>query len=106
MTFQSLNPATGKLLKKFDELTDKELETKIVAAATCFETWRKKTYAERAVIVANAAAIMHAKADEFAHTMTLEMGCSPYDLRRDWDAASLVPGSARRSWRSRQECLS
>jgi succinate-semialdehyde dehydrogenase/glutarate-semialdehyde dehydrogenase len=74
MSYQSLNPATGKLLKKFDELTDKELETKIAAATTCFETWRKKTYAERAVVVAKAAAILHAKADEFAHTMTLEMG--------------------------------
>ena len=42
MTYQSLNPATGKLLKKFDELTDKELETKIATAATCFETWRTK----------------------------------------------------------------
>ena len=40
MTYQSLNPATGKLLKKFEELTDKELETKIAAAAACFETWR------------------------------------------------------------------
>jgi succinate-semialdehyde dehydrogenase / glutarate-semialdehyde dehydrogenase len=28
MTYQSLNPAIGKLLKKFEELTDKELETK------------------------------------------------------------------------------
>ena len=27
MTYQSLNPATGKLLKKFEELTDKELES-------------------------------------------------------------------------------
>jgi succinate-semialdehyde dehydrogenase / glutarate-semialdehyde dehydrogenase len=74
MTYQSLNPATGKLLKKFEELTDKELETKIAAAATCFKTWRHKSYAERAVIVAKAAAIMAAKVDEFAHTMTLEMG--------------------------------
>src|SRR6202046_83224 len=73
MSYQSPNPATGELLKKFDELTDKELETKIATAAACFETWRKKTYAERAVIVAKASAIMHAKADEFAHTMTLEM---------------------------------
>ena len=32
MTYQSLNPATGKLLKKFEELTDKELETKIATA--------------------------------------------------------------------------
>src|SRR5580704_13683176 len=74
MSYQSLNPATGKLLKKFDELTDKELETKIAAAAACFQTWRHKTYAERAAIVGKAAAIMTAKADEFAQTMTLEMG--------------------------------
>jgi succinate-semialdehyde dehydrogenase / glutarate-semialdehyde dehydrogenase len=74
MTYQSLNPATGKLLKKFEELTDKQLETKIAAAATCFATWRHKSYAERAAIVAKAAAIMAAKVDEFAHTMTLEMG--------------------------------
>ena len=74
MTYQSVNPATGKLLKKFKELTDKELETKLGTAATCYETWRHKSYAERAVIVAKASAILHAKADEFAHTMTLEMG--------------------------------
>jgi succinate-semialdehyde dehydrogenase/glutarate-semialdehyde dehydrogenase len=74
MGYQSFNPATGKLLKSFDELTDKQLETKIVTAATCFETWKKKSYAERAVIVAKASELLHAKADEFARIMTLEMG--------------------------------
>ena len=74
MTYQSVNPADGKLLKKFEELTDKELATKLATAASCFETWRHKTYAERAVIVAKAATIMHERADAFARTMTLEMG--------------------------------
>src|SRR5271154_3167362 len=74
MTYQSLNPATGRLLKKFDELTDKELETKIATAVTCFETWRQKTYAERAVVIAKAAELLHAEAAKFAHIMTLEMG--------------------------------
>ena len=55
--YQSTNPATGKVLKKFESLTDKELEAKIATAAKCFETWRHKTYAERAVIVAKAAEI-------------------------------------------------
>jgi hypothetical protein len=31
MIYQSLNPATGKLLKKFDGLTDKELEMATIA---------------------------------------------------------------------------
>jgi succinate-semialdehyde dehydrogenase/glutarate-semialdehyde dehydrogenase len=74
MTYQSLNPATGKLLKKFDELTDKELETKIAKAEACFETWRHKTYAERAKIVNKAAKLLHDQADHFAHVMTQEMG--------------------------------
>ena len=90
MSYQSLNPATGKLLKKFDELTDKELENKIATAAACFETWRKKTYAERAVIVAKAAAIMHAKADEFAHTMTLEMGKRISEARGEVEFSSNI----------------
>jgi succinate-semialdehyde dehydrogenase/glutarate-semialdehyde dehydrogenase len=36
MTYQSLNPATGKLLRKFEELTDKELESKMRAVSA----WR------------------------------------------------------------------
>ena len=74
MAYQSLNPATGKLLKKFDELTNKQLEEKLATAEKCFKTWKRKTYAERAVIVAKAAALMHDRAEELAHTMTLEMG--------------------------------
>jgi len=74
MAYQSLNPATGKLLKKFEELTNKQLEEKLATAEKCFKTWKLKTYAERAVIVAKAAALMHDRVDELAHTMTLEMG--------------------------------
>jgi len=74
MSYQSVNPYDGKILKTFEELTDKELETALATAAMCFETWRHKTYAERAVIVAKVAALMHQKVEELAHTMTLEMG--------------------------------
>jgi succinate-semialdehyde dehydrogenase / glutarate-semialdehyde dehydrogenase len=74
MTYQSVNPYDGKTLKTFEEMTDKQLETAIETAAKCFETWRKKTYAERAGVVAKAAAIMHARVDEFARPVTLEMG--------------------------------
>jgi len=90
MTYQSLNPATGKLLKKFDELTDKQLEEKLATAATCFETWKHKTYAERAIVVAKAAAIMHAKADEFAQIMTLEMGKRINEARGEVEFSSSI----------------
>jgi succinate-semialdehyde dehydrogenase/glutarate-semialdehyde dehydrogenase len=54
MAYQSVNPYDGKLLKAFDELTDKQLETALETAATCFDTWRHTTFAERAAVVAKA----------------------------------------------------
>ena len=74
MTYQSVNPSNGKTLKTFKTLTDTQLEAAIATAATCFETWREKTYAERAIVVAKAAALLHERADEFAQLATLEMG--------------------------------
>jgi len=74
MSYQSFNPATGKLVKSFNEINDVEFEKKIATAAACYEEWRHTTYAQRAVIVAKAAAILKAKIDDFARPMTIEMG--------------------------------
>src|SRR5450759_4951150 len=74
MAYQSVNPYDGKIRKTFKELTDNQLETAIKTAATCFETWRHTTFAERAVVVIKAATIMRARVDEFARPVTLEMG--------------------------------
>ncbi len=75
MTYQSVNPADGKLLKKFDELTDKELETKLAAAASllrdlaaqdlCRAGSRSSPRRPRSCTT---------RSTSFAHTMTLEMG--------------------------------
>jgi succinate-semialdehyde dehydrogenase/glutarate-semialdehyde dehydrogenase len=74
MTYQSINPNTGKALKTFEQLTDKQLDDKLATAATCFQTWKQKPYAERATIVAKAAELMRAHVDDFAKLATLEMG--------------------------------
>jgi succinate-semialdehyde dehydrogenase/glutarate-semialdehyde dehydrogenase len=74
MTYQSINPNTGKTLKTFEQLSDKQLDDKLAAAATCFQTWKQKSYSERAVIVAKAAELMRAHVDDFAKLATLEMG--------------------------------
>ena len=89
MTYQSLSPFDGKLIKDFEDINGAEYETKLAAAQTCFETWRHKTYAERAVIIAKAAKLLHDEADAFAHTMTLEMG------KRIGEARAEVEFSAR-----------
>ena len=90
MTYASINPADGKLLKKFEEINDKEFETKIATAQACYETWRHKTYAERAVIIGKAAEIMHKKCDEFARIMTLEMGKRIGEARGEVEFSSRI----------------
>lgn len=74
MTYQSVSPVDGKILETFEELTDKQLDKALETAATCFETWKNRTFAERSAVAAKAAAIMRARVDEFARLVTLEMG--------------------------------
>ncbi len=74
MTYQSINPYNGTILKTFEELTDQQLETAIDAAQHCFETWRHTTFAHRSAILKRAAAILRSRVDDFARPITLEMG--------------------------------
>jgi len=74
MAYQSVNPNTGKLVKSFEHLTSPQLEMKLAAADSCFQTWKHTSYAERAVILNKAGALLHAHVDDFAKLATLEMG--------------------------------
>ena len=90
MTYQSVNPFDGKVSKTFPELTDRQLESAMATAATCYETWRGKTYAERAAVVERAAAILHSRADEFARHATLEMGKRISEARGEVEFSSRI----------------
>ncbi|WP_284945055.1 NAD-dependent succinate-semialdehyde dehydrogenase [Acidisoma cladoniae] len=90
MGYESVNPFNGKSLKTFETLTDKDLEAKLTIAAACFQTWRHKTYAERAVIVAKAAVLMHEQVETLAHTMTLEMGKRINEARGEVEFSSNI----------------
>jgi len=74
VSYQSVNPSTGKPIKTFDEMSDAQLETALATAATCFGQWRMRSYDARAAIVAKAAELLAANVDKFARLATLEMG--------------------------------
>ena len=90
MTYQSLSPFDGVLIKDFADISAVEYESKLAAAQTCFETWRHKTYAERSVVIAKAAKLLHEQADAFAHTMTLEMGKRIGEARGEVEFSSRI----------------
>ena len=74
MAYQSVNPNTGKMLKSFEHLSPKQLETSIATAAEAFQLWMHQSYDERAVVVHRAAELLRSHVDDFAKLLTLEMG--------------------------------
>ena len=90
MTYQSLSPFDGKLIKGFDDINASEYEAKLAAAQTCYESWRHTSYADRAVIIAKAAKLLHEQADVFARIMTQEMGKRIGEARGEVEFSSRI----------------
>ncbi|CAN7668743.1 NAD-dependent succinate-semialdehyde dehydrogenase [Caballeronia sp. LjRoot34] len=75
MAYQTINPATGKLVKSFLEISDAEAFGALETADHIYRSdWQHRSVAQRAQVVARAAAILRDKAEEYAQYMTLEVG--------------------------------
>lgn len=74
MALQSINPATGEIIKDFAELTDEELEQKLVLAQATYETWRGVPVQERAEHLRNIARVLREHKAEYAAIITSEVG--------------------------------
>jgi succinate-semialdehyde dehydrogenase/glutarate-semialdehyde dehydrogenase len=74
MAIATINPFTGKLEKKFEALTDTQIEQKLQLAAETFSTYRKVPFAERARLMLKAADLFEAEKESHARKMTTEMG--------------------------------
>jgi succinate-semialdehyde dehydrogenase / glutarate-semialdehyde dehydrogenase len=74
MAIATINPATGEIVKKFDALTDAQVDEKIAKAAKTFQSYRKTSFADRARWMTKAAEILEAEKEPIGRLMTLEMG--------------------------------
>jgi succinate-semialdehyde dehydrogenase/glutarate-semialdehyde dehydrogenase len=69
-----VNPATGELVAKFEELTPAELDRAVAGSFDGFEGFRNTTYRQRAAWLHAAADIFDNEVDRLAKLATLEMG--------------------------------
>jgi succinate-semialdehyde dehydrogenase/glutarate-semialdehyde dehydrogenase len=74
MAIATISPATGKLIKRFPALTDREIDDKIEAASRAARAWRIAPIAERAAVVRRAGELLDERKVEYGRLMTLEMG--------------------------------
>jgi succinate-semialdehyde dehydrogenase/glutarate-semialdehyde dehydrogenase len=75
LAYQTINPATGEVVRTFAECSDGELEAAVQQAQATYERdWRYRSVGDRARIVSGAAAKLRQHAEEYAGYLTLEMG--------------------------------
>ncbi len=71
---QSKNPTTEEVLKTFEEISSGELENKVALAAKTFESWKKTTLQERALLMKKLGDYLRSHTEEFSKLQCLEMG--------------------------------
>lgn len=74
MPIESINPATGKLLRSFKPLSEEALREKIGVAAQAFRTDRNTPVEHRALCMRKLATLLEQEAAELAQLITAEMG--------------------------------
>jgi succinate-semialdehyde dehydrogenase / glutarate-semialdehyde dehydrogenase len=74
MTIERINPATGKILERYDEMTRPQVGAAIDSAHEAYLKWRSTDFDERAAHMRKAAALLRERAQDYGRLMALEMG--------------------------------
>ena len=74
MAIESINPATNKVLRSFEPLTDIAARQKVALAADAFRSYANVPLEHRALCMRKLAAILEHETDDLATLITLEMG--------------------------------
>src|SRR5713226_5624091 len=73
-TFDVINPATGKVVGTYPITSRAQVRTVVERAREAFRGWAKKDPEDRGVFLAHFAEILRKHKDDYATTMTHEMG--------------------------------
>jgi succinate-semialdehyde dehydrogenase / glutarate-semialdehyde dehydrogenase len=71
---ESVNPATGAVLERYETLSTRELSSAIRASKKAFEGWSRTPFDDRARLMRRAGEILRQRAPELAALMAREMG--------------------------------
>jgi succinate-semialdehyde dehydrogenase/glutarate-semialdehyde dehydrogenase len=74
MAIESINPATGKRIRAYDEMPASEVDAIVDRAHQAHIDWRETSFSDRSQRMRAAARILRERAAEYARLMTEEMG--------------------------------
>jgi len=74
MSIESINPATGELILKYEEMSPGKVSEIIRDVHQAFLNWKQTGFAQRAEKMKKAAQILRDNTEEYARLMAMEMG--------------------------------
>jgi succinate-semialdehyde dehydrogenase/glutarate-semialdehyde dehydrogenase len=83
MAIESINPANGKLLRRFDPLDNEAIRQKIGLAAEAFQTYQTVPLEHRALCMRKLASILEHETEDLAMIITEEMGKPLHTARQE-----------------------
>ena len=90
MSFQVINPATGETVKEIPAWDDANVEAAISQVAEATPAWANTPLSERCDLMHKAAQVLRDNKDEYARTITIEMGKLINDSRAEVEKCALV----------------
>ena len=90
MSFQVINPATGKLVKEIPAWDDATVEAALQQVAEATPAWASTPFGERCALMRNAAQVLRNNKDKYAGLITREMGKLIADARSEVEKCALV----------------
>jgi succinate-semialdehyde dehydrogenase/glutarate-semialdehyde dehydrogenase len=87
---KATDPATGKVLREYREMTPEEARAAVESADRAFRSWRDTTFRERAGHMRHAAKLLREDAGDHAALMSMEMGKLLRDGRAEVEKCAWV----------------
>jgi succinate-semialdehyde dehydrogenase/glutarate-semialdehyde dehydrogenase len=90
-SYQSVNPANGDILRRFDTHTDQQMQSALAEADSTYrQTWSEMAVRDRAKFVGRAAGLMMERKDGLARLASLEMGKRISESRSEVELSAAI----------------
>jgi succinate-semialdehyde dehydrogenase/glutarate-semialdehyde dehydrogenase len=74
MVLRSFNPFTNKVIQEFEEFSDDTIEKVLIQSDKAFDKWKRTSFEYRKSLMGKVAALLKSNIDEYAGSITAEMG--------------------------------
>jgi succinate-semialdehyde dehydrogenase/glutarate-semialdehyde dehydrogenase len=90
MAIESINPATGKTIRQYEEMSSEEVAEVLGRTHDAWRDWRSRSMDDRSDLMRKAGDLLEERKEKYAELMTVEMGKPIVQARAEVDKCAWV----------------